>query len=378
MTLKHIGFLVWILLAIIVSSGVKSYGQSAGSWQIEVVDSSGGREAGAFSSLAIDRSGNLHLVYSDRTASALRYAFRAKGDQQWDKTTIDVAGGSFESMAVDSHGWPHVAYNVPKQPGLHYARWNGKQWEKLVIDSAKTNRAISIQLDSHDSPRISYYRELYSDLRSARSLKYAYFDGTTWYVQTVDHRNGAGSWNSLALDREDRPYISYSIASGFLGVASLIQSAWDHSLADFNDPKGKRNIDADNSLTIGPDGEPRVAFVNATERTVEFGWREKDGWHQETVDSLVATGAEADRVSLKLDRKGDPRIVYYDSGLGALKYAIRDKAGWHTETIDGGNAGQYASLSLNENDEPYVSYYTTSAMELHLAHRRSADASAKQ
>jgi len=378
MKLKSLGRLAPVLLVSFLLFNFKAHGQTDTNWRVEVVDSGGGKKAGAFSSLAIDRVGNIHLVYTDFAAGALKYAFREKGENHWDKATVDDTGGSFESIAVDSNGWPHVAYNSPKQTGLRYARWNGKQWDKFVIDAAKTSHQVSIQLDSHNDPRISYYQELFSDGRAARSLKYAYFDGVTWYVQTVDHRTGTGACNSLALDREDHPHISYSMSSGFLGFASQNQTGWNRSLADFIDAKGKRTLDGDNSLAIGADGEPRIAYINTTDRTVNFSRQDKDGWHQEVIDSVVATGADADRVALKLDRNGLPQVIYYDSGLGSLKYAFRDQKGWHTETIDNGNGGQFASLSLNEDFEPYVSYYTTGGSELRLAHRLPFNAAPKQ
>jgi hypothetical protein len=366
--------------------------QVHGTWQVEIVDGTHGRDSGSFSSLVIDHSGSQHLVYSNSAGTVLRYAFRAKADKRWDKTTIDAMGGSFESLAVDSRGWAHVAYNSPKLDGLHYAHWDGKVWQTLLIDAVKTNRETSIQLDSQDHPRISYYRENYADRRQARCLKFAYFDGTTWFTQTVDHRPGTGSWNSLALDRSEHPQISYSITAGFLGFASLDDSEWQHGLADFQnakdkndkddkdkgqDDKGKqrdkRHVDTDNSLVMGADGEPSIAYINATDRTINYAWRAGAVWRQETVDSVASTGADSDRVSLKIDKGGRPYLVYYDSGLGTLKYATRDQGNkeWHTEVIDDGNSGQYASLALDENDQPYVSYYRASDRQLRVAHRQS-------
>lgn len=369
---------VWCGTAVLLNS--TGHCQVHGTWQIEVVDSSRGKEAGAFSSLLIDRSGNFHLAYSNAAGTALHYAFRGKTQTRWDKTTVDATGGGFESLAVDSRGWAHIAYNSQRLPGLHYAAWDGKQWQKILIDPVKTDRETSIQLDSHGNPRISYYRAQFSDRRSARCLKYAYFDGKTWYVQTVDHRLGTGAWNSLALDRTDRPQISYSISTGYLGFAYLDQLNWELILANFQDPKHKKslNIDSDSSLAIDGDGQPHIGYINATARTIGYAWREGSVWHDETIDSLVSTGADADRVSLKLDRNGRPHVVYYDSGLGALKYATRDKREWRTETIDQDNAGQYASLCLDEKDQPYVSYYTATTRELRLAHRQPPDPVQKQ
>lgn len=375
---RQFGILAFYLSCVVFLLNCTSHGQATARWKTEVVDSSNGKDAGSFSSLAIDRFGNFHLVYSNRSGTALRYAFRLKTENRWDKTTIDPMGGTFETLSVDSHGWAHVAYNSPKVAGLHYAHWDGKQWQLFLIDPEKTSQETSIQLDSQDHPGISYYHDQYSDRRPAKCLKYAFFDGKKWFTQTVDHRPGTGSWNSLALDRAERPEISYSIATGFLGFAYLGQSEWQHTLADFQNSKEKKYSDGDSSLAIGMDGEPYVAYINATARTVNYAWREGAVWHQQIIDSLVSTGAEADRVSLKLDKGGHPHVVYYDSGLGTLKYATQDKnksdkIEWRTETVDDGNAGQYASLCLDENGQPYVSYYRATDRELRVAHRQASD-----
>jgi len=351
-----------------------AYSQTHATWQSEAVDIGRSDDARSFSSLIIDRSGNFHFVYSNRAGTVLRYAFRSKQEKRWDTNTVDPAGGRFESLAVDSHGSAHIAYNSANLIGLHYAFWNGKQWQRSLIDSARTDRETSIQLDSQDHPHISYYREEYADRRNAKYLKYAYFDGTTWYIQTIDHRLGSGRWSSIALDRDDRPRVSYSAAAtGGLGFAYLTQSSWDHTVADSHTAKDRSHLDTDSSLVLGSDGEPHIAFVNATARNINYAWRQGTDWHHEVVDSLVSTGADSDRVSLKLDTSGRPHAVYYDSGLGALKYATRDEQGWHTETIDNGDAGEYASLCLDENDQPYVSYYATADRKLHIAHRSSSD-----
>src|SRR5208337_1768445 len=248
MRLSRLAVFVSFLCGIMFFLSSATYCQVRATWQIEVVDSSRGKAAGSFSSLAIDRFGNFHLVYSNLAGTTLQYAFRAKTEKRWDKTTIDALGGSFETLAVDSHGWAHIAYNSPKVAGLHYAEWDGKQWQKLLIDPVKTNHETSIQVDSQGYPRISYYREEYSDRQSAACLKYAYFDGKTWYTQTVDHRSGTGRWHSLVLDGNDRPYISDLIAASSLSFAYFGPSGWEHAIAGSRNPKVKASGDSDSSL----------------------------------------------------------------------------------------------------------------------------------
>lgn len=342
------------------------YCQTPVTWQIEVVNTDGG---GEFSSLAIDRFGSFHLVYSTRAGSSLRYVYRPRLGKRWDTTVVDTAGGSFNSLAVDSHGWAHIAYNSPNSTGLHYAYWDGSDWRKFIIDRERTSHQTSIQLDSQGNPRISYYRDAYADRRNAEHLKYAYSDGHTWYTQTVDHRAGTGRWNSIALDRTDRPYISYSLAEGSLGFALLDRSNWEQSLAGDRSSKNKKHLDLASSLVVDREGTPHLAYIDASTRTVNYAWREGPAWHEETLDFLVSTGADGDRVSLRLDGKGQPHVVYNDSGSAVLKYAMRDKEGWHTEIIDRGDAGEYASLSLDDKDQPYVAYYAITDKELRIAHR---------
>jgi hypothetical protein len=350
--------------------GTVAYSQTGATWQTEVADTVRPGEADLFSSLVVDRFGNFHLAYSNGSGTILQYAYRAKQEKRWDKAVVDPDGGTFVSLTVDSQGFAHIAYNSPRLNGLHYAFWNGKQWQKFLIDTDRTSHQTSILLDAQGHPRISYYREEYQDHRNARYLKYAYFDGKSWYLQTVDHRSGSGRWNTIALDHADRPCISYSVVTaGNLGFACLDQPRWEHASVDPQSGKGKRSIDYVNSIAMDAKDEPHAAYFSASDRTVNYAWKEGDVWHQETVDSLVSTGAEYERISLKLDKSGRPHILYNDSGLGALKYGTRDEHGWHTETIDNSGSGEYPSLSLDSNDQPYVAYYAAATRELRVAYR---------
>src|ERR1700722_19328723 len=287
-------------------------------WHIEVVDDGSGHDVGSFTALAIDHDGDLHIGYN-QTKNALRYAYRGPHDKQWYKMTVDPTGGTFISLVVDSNDRPHFAYNSLFLSGLHYAYWDGTTWTKQVIDATRTNHMTSIGLDSAGNPRISYYQEETPEGHYALLLKYAFFDGKTWYVQTLDHHITRGKFSSIAIDSS---------------------------------------------------GNPAIAYFDMSKRTVKLAQWNGKVWKTEVVDQLVDVPSYADHVSLKLDSRNVPHVAFYDGGLGALKYAEKDDKGWNVEIVDNqGKVGLYPSLALDLNNQPYISYYDASAGQLKLAHR---------
>jgi hypothetical protein len=136
--------------------------------------------------------------------------------------------------------------------------------------SVKTDHQTSMCLDSQGHPRVSYYREEYSNKRSARNLKYAYFEGTNWYIQTVDYRSGSGRWNAIALDRGEHLYISYSIGTvGYLGLANQGNSGWEHALAAVQESTGKADSYGVSSLVLDTHDEPHLAYIDIMANAVD-------------------------------------------------------------------------------------------------------------
>jgi hypothetical protein len=84
------------------------------------------------------------------------------------------------------------------------------------------------------------------------------------------------------------------------------------------------------------------------------------GWHTQTVDSEGSVGYYA---SLALDGEGYPHISYYDSGNDFLKYAYQDAAGWHIEIVDNNVPSYKTSLALDGDGYPHISY-TASGTDL--------------
>ena len=90
-------------------------------------------------------------------------------------------------------------------------------------------------------------------------------------------------------------------------------------------------------------------------------------WSIETVDSDGFVGRHA---SLALDTNGYPHISYYYGSNGNLKYAKwTDGSEWSLETIDSdGAVGMYTSIALDTNDYPHISYYNNTNNDLKYAY----------
>jgi hypothetical protein len=80
-------------------------------------------------------------------------------------------------------------------------------------------------------------------------------------------------------------------------------------------------------------------------------------WHSETVDTGGARGDVRQYASLALDGDGYPHISYYDVDGEKLKYVYQDEDGWHPETVDdAGDVGRWSSLAIDGAGSVHLAY----------------------
>ena len=351
-----------------------------GSWTTEYVTSNRALDTGRTSSLVVDRLGNLHVAYYDKTMKRIWYAFRSKGSAKWDGMTVVLKDASpFFSLAIDAESHPHLAYTLTKEKedGLRCASWNGHVWRNQLIDQDTISSFNSIQVDAQGNPRISYFDNSH-DGHAMLRLKYAYFDGKTWYVQTVDSTPTTGKYNSLALDGSGNPHIAYS--EGTLG--DLLYAHWDGkewkiASADVHSKIQETNIHKQsisyvgigNSIALDSTGNPHIAYFEREKQVLKYASWENGSWKTEVADQPSAI-SDAGRASLQIDGKNQPHIAYYDAGVGVLKYVTRDDKGWSAEVVDHDRrVGEAPSIALDRDGIPWISYYDEENHTLRVAHR---------
>lgn len=363
----------YIRIALLLSgAGVLfSTGGVAGAWDIETVDQTG---AGIFSSLAFDRLGNAHLAYviDDGSQYPLKYAFWDHALKRWFPTNVATHAG-FCSLVVDSKGSPHIAF-VDSGPAtatkLRYARWNGTGWtvEAIPVNSQSITSYTSIALDRDDRPVISFYESRGArNTNFANRLRVVMWSGTYWKVQTVDADEGSGRFNAIAIDRQG----AISVAYATLGSGSMRYALWDNKWQmEYIEPVPRgsaRALGYSAAMALDKAGTPHVTYVDSSTAVVQYAVRRDGTWKVEPVDQLGKMASQ-DRNSIAVSDNGRPYVGYYDAAEGKLKLARRTEAGWVREVIDTGFAGYTSSLQIR-GGAIWISYADQSHYAIKVARR---------
>ena len=89
------------------------------------------------------------------------------------------------------------------------------------------------------------------------------------------------------------------------------------------------------------------------------------------MDSLAKEGYP-DRNGIALDDQGNPYISYYDAGAGLLKVAHRQGQKWAAEVVDRGFVGFQSSLRI-DHGAIWVTYADQASGGLKFARRPSGE-----
>ncbi|MCP4539299.1 MAG: hypothetical protein GY832_19355 [Chloroflexi bacterium] len=300
-------------------------------WIYETVDELSPRWCNI--SLALDGADRPHISYD--YSGDLKYAWH--NGTEWHVETVDSAiYVTSPSLALDESDRPHISYYDGSHYDLKYAWHDGSAWRIETVDSEGiVGWYSSLALDGADRPHISYYYcGAYGDqgICDPGHLKYAWHNGSAWHIETVDSEGDAGRYSSLALDELGYPHISYY--DGYLNYAWHNGSVWH--IETVGSEGGAREI----SLALDRADRPHISYYSYSNNALNYAWHDGSDWHIEMVDSE----GEMWNLSLLLDKARRPHIGYYYCGTrndvfdscdpGNLRYARHDGAAWHIEIVD--------------------------------------------
>ncbi len=163
-------------------------------------------------SVALSSSGAVNIVFS--TASG-QVQWAAKVSDSWDVKT--VGDGNQPSLALDRSGNPHIVFNPETTRDIFYSHYDGSNWHHQNITQFSGAEASGeepdIALDSQDRPHVTAGVYVSVAEGGVEILIYGRFDGVAWVFEFVDLKN-SGFQSSIALDSWDLPHVSYRQARG--------------------------------------------------------------------------------------------------------------------------------------------------------------------
>ncbi len=328
-------------------------------WTTESVDTSG-----IATSLAVDQYGNLNISYGNN--SGLNYGFRSVNESQWFKMLIDSHGVNYTNLKLDRQGNPHICVTHGMLP-LRYTHFDGKKWilDEIGTDSTGIEFACAVAIGPNGTPHLTWYKLAPPNFAHVR---YAVLRDGAWMTQTVDFDAQTGKWNSMILDSQGNPYISYdAYIKGIMKYAHWDGNRWQVRAVDSRGQHGSDyNIGMGSSLVLDSQDNVRITYYTTSE--LRYARRENQTWIVQTVDSVSDHGSFQYRSALVIDKNGFPHISYED--LGAVKHAYWDGKQWRMQVISprGSDPYRYSSMAMDSNrDILYICYQDANDGALTLA-----------
>ena len=354
------------LIGYLIGNDLKLARRPGLNWQLLVVDTR--RSTGAYTSLAADRAGGVHIAYRDISTGVLRYAVNS--GTAWQSRAVDAGAGpaAHTALAVDQAGAPHLLYvsspGLGRPAALRYARWTGSIWviETIAPDIGLADRFESrrpgLQIDAAGMPHVAYYDG------TAQAIIYGRFDGGRWQLGPVAGGGAIGECVSLALDGQAAPSVLYHAGDrGELILAQRGAEGWQESVVDAG-----FYVSGCNGLVLDGAGHPHVCYSALSGQTVDLRYARRVGevWQVNTVQAGAPfTG---DFCAIALDAGEQPHISFYDATEGDLLHAWRTGEAWQVEAVARrGDVGAYSALAVAAEDTLYISYHDGTTLDLKVA-----------
>lgn len=354
-----------VILAVIVN--ILLPGLILGGWNLETIDDQG--NCGQYNSLAIgtdnkphvsyrvdeeniddqqdlaiDKAGNIHLVYFDQTLTMIKYGLW--NGSQWTTENIQSANSynwPEAAIVADSANKPHIVFYDANKHAIIHAFKNGSAWTFETIADGDSYSSPCIYLDSSDNIGIAFTTSDYL-------LKYAYKSGNSWNIIDVDTGIDYFSPKGLAFSHTGQASITYIHYDTGTYHTSMKYAEWN-------------GISFDTSTVVTNDfvSQPKLSFDSDNNPLIIYTWSGKairsahwNGASWDLSDLITTNISSIGIIDIAIDQQNNPVVIFADGALYYLKYTTS----WTSQVID--STADYSarfSLVLNNSDIPFVVYH---------------------
>jgi hypothetical protein len=322
--------------------------------------------------LRYDTNGVPHIAYRDR--SQHYYVKYARPDNSnWELQYIDPTpylGSGRVAMALDSLNLPHIIYQVLDGKGIAYASYDSQNWTITIADSFLSSNStykMSMEFDKQGNAHFCYAFPWGPNYSFPDQITYNKYNGVVFGNRTqVYSVYTNGKWNSLAIDKQNRPSITFWMDNGDFAFSYLDNTIWKTELVDSNGFIDDQGYFV--SMKIGSDSTFYISFQNHTTSMLCLAHGRPGKWILEDVATLTGWGFFETPNPLELDPQDNPHIAFFDAYRRYLKLAFKLNDTWFIETVDSsGSVGKWASLAFTSDGLPAISYSDETKNVLRLA-----------
>lgn len=277
---------------------------------------------------------------------------------------IDTSAGTmgyYASMAIGVDGNPVISYQDATNRNLKLAVCNDPTCISSAIKTLDSTGDVgsysSVTIGSDGLPTISYFDSTGGNLKTAVCDDPAC---STWTLSLV-HNVGSDGYTSITIGTNGFPVISYYDAIGKdLKLAScnnrLCDFAFIRSFAD-----SANMVGSNSSITIGTDGNPIIAYHDATNSDLKFAACANPSCSTSTLRTVDSAATVSNNLSMTISVDGNPIIAYQDSLNSDLKVASCNDPTCGSavlRTVDTtGDSGLYPSITVGPSGNPIISHY---------------------
>lgn len=187
-----------------------------------------------------------------------------------------------------------------------------------------------------------------------------------------------GEFSDLAIVDGEPAIAYYDATNGELRYAERSGGTWTEAVIDADGDGTSTDVGTWASLAVLDSGEPAVAYYDETNQELRYAERSGGTW----TDVLVDADGEGTSTEVGLEpslivlASGNPAISYQDATAGELRYAERDSGTWSDVLVDADGEGTSTDVGYNSSlvelsAGPAIAYVDREVDSLRFARRES-------